>query len=321
MVAILILILAAFGPTIALATTDACADLMGCGPLKSPPWKKPSASGDGAVAIGESARATGHGAIAVGIASATAQLATALGQGRATGYASTAFGYLTTAAGHYAVAMGTQGTTASGFAATAMGERTVAGCGGAAAFGACTAMGFQINNTEVEALVNSGNVHAKNIHLFGADSRLAQNATDADSAALLDNVERLRVVERAPSAAYCKHQRRDPGECARDRAVALLAQQVQRVVPGAVGSGASLTLVDAAEADSSSSAGLRAREAPPVLEEVDDVLGLDVHALLAQLVGSVQELSRQNKRLAQKNRALARRVAALEHGVSPARSK
>ena len=102
----------------------------------------------------------------------------------------------------------------------------------------------------------------KNVNIFGADSRLARNATDADPATLLKNVEKLRVVERAPSAAYCKHQRRDPAACARDRTVALLAQQVAAVVPGAVGSGASLTLMDSAKADRAAARAHDARGRP-----------------------------------------------------------
>ena len=58
------------------------------------------------------------------------------------------------------------------------------------------------------------------------DTRLTANVTDADPAALLANVERLRVVERVPSENYCKHQGRDPVACASDRTVGLLAQQV-----------------------------------------------------------------------------------------------
>ena len=101
------------------------------------------------------------------------------------------------------------------------------------------------------------------------------------------------------------------------------------MIPEAVGSGASLTLVDTAKVDRTKDP--RAR--PPVLEQVDAVLGLDVHALLAQQVGAIQALSaqlkavvkqnaaqaaqleavvKQNQEQAQENAALARRLAALE---------
>ena len=67
-----------------------------------------------------------------------------------------------------------------------------------------------------------------------------------------------------------------------------------------------------------------------VIEQVDDVQSLDVGALLARLVGSVQELSAQLKAVAKQNEALAkankaiteeneelgRRVAALDMAVA-----
>ena len=75
------------------------------------------------------------------------------------------------------------------------------------------------------------------------------------------------------------------------------------MIPEAVGSGASLTLVDTAKADYSEK-GPNAR--PPVLEKVDAVLGLDVHALLAQQIGAIQALSAQLKAVAKQNEALAK---------------
>ena len=197
-------------------------------------------------------------------------------------------------------------------------------CGGAGTdvIGAgvgCVAMGSGITNTESQALAVSGNVHAQNVNIFGADARLAApNATDADPAALLANVNKLRVVARAPSRNLCRHQGRDPHACAREGAsVGLLAQQVQRVVPGAVGSGASLKLVDAAKLDLT--ADPRNRALPPVLEEVEAVLGIDVHALLAQQVGAIQALTARLEAVVEQNAAkdaqiaaLAKRVAALE---------
>ena len=63
-----------------------------------------------------------------------------------------------------------------------MGYSTVANCGATepSNWQACVAMGFNINNTESEALAVSGNVHARNVKIFGADQRLVQNITDAD---------------------------------------------------------------------------------------------------------------------------------------------
>ena len=101
---------------------------------------------------------------------------------------------------------------------------------------------------------------------------------------------------------------------------AMLAQQVAEAVPGAVGSGASIALVDEAAARAQARARASATTAggdgaqaqqqqrqhqPRVLEQLDALQGLDVHVLLAQLVGAVQALSKQN-------RALAQRVATLE---------
>ena len=156
-------------------------------------------------------------------------------------------GFSTNARGNMATAMGSN-TTATGDFGTAMGWSTVAQCGGAKPSnnGACVAMGFNTVNHEPESLAVSGNVHAKNVQLFGADARLAQNVKDADPFALLAGVERVRVTTRAPSETYCLHQGRDLAECARDVRVGLLSQQVAEVLPGSVGSGASLTLVDAA---------------------------------------------------------------------------
>ena len=161
-------------------------------------------------------------------------------------------------------------------------------------------MGYSLSTDEAAALANSGNIYAKNFIFNRADARLSKNVKAADPAALLANVNKLRVVARAPSRNYCRHQGRDPIACAReDASVGLLAQQVAGVIPGAVGSGASLTLVDTAKVAKDP------RAHAPVLEEVKAVQGLDVHALLAQLIGSVQALTEQN-------RALTRRLAALE---------
>ena len=252
-----------------------------------------------------------HGSDAVAVGFAT----------NARGLNAVAMGFSTTAKGNIATAMGSN-TTASGDFATAMGWSTVAECGGAEPSnnGACVALGFNTVNHEPESLAVSGNAHAKNVKLFGADARLAQNVTDADPSALLAGVERVRVVTRSPSERYCRHQGRTPADCAADVRVAMLAQQVAEAVPGAVGSGASIALVDAAAARaqarvraSATTAGGDGAQAqqqqrqhqPRVLEQLDALQGLDVHVLLAQLVGAVQALSKQN-------RALAQRVATLE---------
>lgn len=221
----------------------------------------------------------------------------------ANGSASVALGYATTASGLNAVALGFDtlasgsittafgsNTTATGDFGTAMGYSTIADCGATepSNWQACVAMGFNINNTESEALAVSGNVHARNVKLFGADARLAENVTDASAEKLLDDIERIRVVRRKHSRNYCIHMGRPESQCR--SSVGLLAQQVEAVIPEAVGSGVSLHLADPSTPQKNGT----------TLEELNALKGLDVHALLAQLVGAVQALSKQNKELARK---------------------
>ena len=85
------------------------------------------------------------------------------------------------------------------------------------------------------------------------------------------------MVSHAHSRNYCRHQGRAAADCARDRSVGLLADKAP---PDAVREGTSLTLGDPTRGGR-------------VLEHVAGVQSLDVRALLAQLVGSVQELSAQ----------------------------
>jgi len=85
------------------------------------------------------------------------------------------------------------------------------------------------------------------------------------------------VVSHAPSRNYCRHQGRAAADCARDRSVGLLADKAPS---DAVREGTSLTLGDPTRGGR-------------MLEHVAGVQSLDVRALLAQLVGSVQELSAQ----------------------------
>ena len=164
-------------------------------------------------------------------------------------------------------------------------------------------MGFGITNNKTEALANSGDMYAKNYFFNGGDARLVANVTDTDAAQLLANVNALRVVEHAPSENLCKHEGRDPAACAKDRTVGLVAQEVSTVVPAAVGSGTSLSLRDTAKIGNLGEA-MRNHTPPPVLEEVKEVQSLDVRVLLAQLVGSVQALSKQNRAQAAEIRAL-----------------
>ena len=106
------------------------------------------------------------------------------------------------------------------------------------------------------------------------------------------------------------HEREDV--LARDRAVGLIAQQVGEVIPEAVGSGASLTLVDKTKIDITEE---DPHKRAPVVGEVDGMLGLDVHALLAQQIGAIQALSAQVKMLIKENRVLKDKVDALSRRI------
>ena len=173
---------------------------------------------------------------------------------------------------------------ASGTPPTATGAGAVAmGIGTTATASAAVAMGKGITANETESLALSGIAYAKNFY-FNSDPRLINNVTNIDPATMLRHTEKLRVVAHTPSDNLCRHQGLDPAQCARDVSVGLLAAHDEgaAAIPGAVRSGTSLTLGDR-----------RGR----VLEQVDDVRSLDVRALLAQLVGSVQALSAENRAL------------------------
>ena len=162
---------------------------------------------------------------------------------------------------------------------------------------ASAAFGKGITANKTESLALSGTAYAKDPRFIN-DVRLVQDEKTIDPATMLRDTKKLQVVSHAPYN-LCRHQGRDPADCARDRSVGL------RSLPaGAVSSGTALTL---------------AVRGGRVIEQVDDVQSLDVRALLAQLVGSVQELSAQLHSkdaqiavLAKQNQELGHRVAALE---------
>ena len=164
------------------------------------------------------------------------------------------------------------------------------GIGTHAVASASAAFGKGITANVTESLALSGTAYASNFLLHDCDARLVKNVQDTDPVTMLHATEKLRVVTHEPSDNACRHRGRAAADCARDRSTGLLAQQVGEVLPGAVRSGTSLKLVDG---------GGR------VLEHVPDVASLDVRALLAQLVGSVQALSAENKALGAENKALA----------------
>ena len=162
---------------------------------------------------------------------------------------------------------------------------------------ASAAFGKGITANKTESLALSGTEYAKDFRIN--DARLVQDEKTIDPATMLRDTKKLQVVSHAPSDNLCRHQGRDPADCARDRSVGL------RSLPaGAVSSGTALTL---------------AVRGGRVIEQVDDVQSLDVRALLARLVGSVQALSAQLHSkdaqitvLAKQNQELGHRVAALE---------
>jgi len=281
-------------------------------------------SGDYATALGYAAFATGSWSTAAGSSTmASGDSSTALGYGTAaSGNYSTAVGSQTTASGNYSTATGYNSiasgdvstamgyhTAAAGYASTAMGSHT------AAAGQSSAAMGHAIETFTDEALVNSGTITGKTL-AFHADQRLVSDTRPADLSALLRNVLSFRVVTHAPSDNVCRHHQRTVADCAApaSRTTGLLAQQVALAVPSAVTSVSSLKLTDVqrngqnhrhggATAAATAANGTERETETDVVEHVVEVQSLDVHALLAQLVGAVQSLSGQNQQQAVQNKA------------------
>ena len=170
------------------------------------------------------------------------------------------------------------------------------------------AMGGNIEASAPFSLVNSGEIHGKNL-AFVADQRLVTDIRPVNSATLLDAVTSLKVVTHTPSPNLCAHRNLTAIECAGSRTVGLLAQQVAPVLPGAVRSASSLTLAKPEKLPRRRDALHRSREeakpAREVLEHVKDVQSLDVHTLLAHLVGAVQAQSGQIEKLKQANKKQA----------------
>ena len=122
---------------------------------------------------------------------------------------------------------------------------------------------------------------------------------------MLLNVQSLQVVTHVPSANVCRHHNRTVAECTgpAGRTIGLLAQQVATVVPEAVTSVSSLTLTTGSQQAHGAgpvAAGGGGRSdsvtgSDEVVEHVEAVQSLDVHVLVAQLIGAVQSLSKQNQ--------------------------
>ena len=271
-----------------------------------------NASGIHATAMGFQTAAEGHTSTSLGfVTHASGYVATAMGLSTSvTGDYATAMGSYNIASGERSTAMGTS-TNASGTASTAMGYHTTA------SGKATTAMGSGIEASEDEALVNSGSITGKRLG-FVADQRLTADARPANTTALLDTVKALQVFTHVPSDNYCAHRNWTQADCARVRTTGLLAQQVATVLPAAVSTPSTLTLTKpqsrklwtganatmrvrgkrsgrpaAHPADPGAGVTADHQGAAEVLGRVKGVQSLDVHVLIAQLVGAVQAQSNQ----------------------------
>ena len=237
----------------------------------------------------EGTSASGNDAVAMGYATT------------ASGLNAVALGFNTLAAGSITTALGSN-TTATGDFGTSMGYSTIANCGATepSNWQACVAMGFNINNTESESLAVSGNVHARNVKLFGNDERFKENITNANVETCLFNINKIRVVNYQLSKNVCKHQgffmAKDMLDKCQQELIGITSQQVGSVLPNAIGSGiSSLKLVDRSPSFNNNKSQEDQQE--EILEDIHDVKGLDMNQIIAQLIGSIQTLSKQNEKL------------------------
>ena len=156
-----------------------------------------------------------------------------------------------------------------------------------------------------------------------ADQRLIAGAHPADTTALLGTVNKLTVFSHAPSANFCAHRNWTRANCARTRTTGLLAQQVATVLPEAVSTPSTLTLARPVPRSqlSGTNATTRTRgggsDRPPaaqpdVLERVQGLQSLNVHVLIAQLVGAVQAQSKQIEEQSKQIEKQSQRIAQLE---------
>ena len=185
-------------------------------------------------------------------------------------------------------------------------------------------MGYRTQASEDEALVNSGSIHGKNLG-FVADQRLTADARPADPTALLGTVNELKVFTHAPSANYCAHRNWSRADCAGARTTGLLAQQVATVLPAAVSTPSTLTLTKLVSRKPRTSANATARvrgggspaaqrggagdSRAEVTERIQGVQSLDVHVLIAQLVGAVQAQSQQIAEQSKQNEEQSQQIA------------
>ena len=164
------------------------------------------------------------------------EFATEMGHNtKAEGSASTAMGHSTIAKGRASTAMGWN-TIAKGHASTAMGHNTNAEGHDS------TAMGKGITATRAAGLAVSGRVTSETM-LLAADQRLVRDVKAANTTKMLMQLQRLNVVQHAPSYNHCLHTGIDPEEGRKDRKPGLLAHEVEAHIPKAVSSASSLRLL------------------------------------------------------------------------------
>lgn len=265
-----------------------------------------NASMGGAIALGAGAVASNFYAIAIGKeAVADGKWSAALSQNSiAFGSSSVSIGAYSNASGRSSTTLGNGGKASGAYATTigplnsapgqsgiAMGDTTVAKCGATAQsdglFGSCVAAGTALTNNELQAFAISGNIHGRNVHIFGADERLSSNIAPADITASLQRIEQINVVVRSPSLHACLGLgREDVSECVSERSVALLSQQVSTVMPRAVhkqrsngAGGISIALLEAGnlaskEDEKEEESSGRLRDTRLILEKIDNLQGV-----------------------------------------------
>ena len=298
-----------------------------------------NSSGESATAMGALTSATGLFATAMGARTkASGPFSTAMGGfTTASGLDSTSMGARTIASGIYSTSSG-YGTVAKGEAATAMGGRSIAsgpyaasmGYGTAAQGESSTALGgftvatgsystvtgYSLQTNENEILGVSGKAYASSF-IKHADSRLFTNVTSANPARMLANIRRLRVVDLAPSENY---QRAKAGmtpqagsqasQQSKPLSSALIAQEVQMVLPDAVHTGTSMKLF-APEDKENPDRPLQRDARQVLLEQVDEVKSIDLAAIQAQQVGAIQALAQLVEQQAHQLALMSREIRAL----------
>ena len=258
--------------------TLSCEDAKATGQFSTALGFNTSASGLHSTALGDSCAASGKSSTALGHHTSASQYSTSMGcelpvvvRGRDPG--GVHLSLITVAPGVLADKTTAANTgTAFGYFTQATGEYS-------------TVFGNYIGTAEKESLAVSGKVHASNVHLF-ADDRLAANVVIVNNrSSMLAGVRALELVEYGPSASLCAHRGIDARACSDGglRTVGLLASSVADAMPDALSTtDVSLHLTDYKDGSSAS------QTSPRVAEDVEQIRSLDVAALLANLVGSIQ---------------------------------